>query len=389
MRLLISLNDQKQGHALSAYLTNEGFDNKLEIIPNADWGSADYGSAACKVWIIDEDHFDEAKRIAQEFVTAPDDPRFLAASKPTPTIAPPLPTYRTARPAAEKKPALREPMGNLTFYLLILCTLILFFSEVSAPVIEKVPPGNLPLTPFLMPQLYKDMMFDYPQAWEILDKIINAYGANSLLNPETLPAEAQPLLQKFYNTPYWKGFYDLFMEAHRDPAATLTINAPLFEKERQGEIWRLFTPCLLHADILHLIFNMLWLAVLGRQMEFRLGKMRYLLFIVTVGVLSNTAQYLMGGPNFLGFSGILTGMLAFVWVRRRHAAWEGYQLQPGTLGFIAFFILLMFAIQLTSFIAEYYFGYLIAPSIANTAHLSGALIGYLLGKIRFFSWKMS
>lgn len=388
MRLLTSLNDQKQGLALSAYLTSKGFENKLETVPNTDWGSTDYGLSQYKIWIIDEDHFNEAKEIAKEFNDAPDDSRYSHLAK---VEAPPSPTFtfKTTREPAEKRAALREPMGNLTFYLLILCTLLLFFSEVSAPVLEKMPPENLPLTPFLMPQLYKDMMFDYPEAWEILDKVINAYGANSLQTPESLPPEAQVLLQKFHNTPYWKGFYDLFMDAHRNPGTPLAINAPLFEKERQGEVWRLFTPCLLHADILHLLFNMLWLAILGRQMEFRLGKPRYLLFIVAVAIVSNTAQYLMGGANFLGFSGVITGMLAFIWVRRRSAAWEGYQLQPGTIGFITFFILLMFAIQLASFIAEYYYGYLLAPSIANTAHLTGALVGYLLGKMRFFSWKMS
>lgn len=82
-------------------------------------------------------------------------------------------------------------------------------------------------------------------------------------------------------------------------------------------------------------------------------------------------------------------MLAFVWVRRKYAAWEGYQLQPGTLGFITFFILLMVAIQLFSFFAEYFWNFPIIPGIANTAHLSGAFIGYLLAKMKFYAWKIT
>lgn len=393
MRLLINLNDQKQGYALSAYLTKEGFENKLELTPDTDWGSPDFGNVSCKIWVIDEDHFDEAKKIAEDFSANPADARYYGSQKPA-SIAP-KPLINPLKPPAPKVVKL-EPMGSLTFYLIVLCSLILFFSELAAPPQITTIPANLPLTPLMMPQLYKDLMYDYPHAYEIIDKIVNAYGINALQNPDNLPNEGKLLLQQFYRTPYWTGFYDVFLHAHKHPETAFTIDAPLFEKERQGEIWRFFTPCLLHgtgqrdlADILHLVFNMLWLALLGRQMESRLGKRRYLLFILLVGVFSNTAQYLMGGANFLGFSGVVCGMLAFIWVRRREAAWEGYQLQPGTIGFFSFVILLMFGVQFASFIMEYFFGYPLSPGIANTAHLSGILLGYLLGKLKFFAWKMT
>jgi GlpG protein len=384
MRLLISSSDQKQAYALSAYLTKEGFENQLESVPNTDWGSQDYGATACKIWIIDEDHFEEAKSIAEEFMADPSNARFYTSEPPHP----PKPPYRTPAPENKKKTVNAEPMGRLTSFLLILCSLILFFNELSTPILTKAPADNLPLTPFLMSPLYKEMLFDYPHAYEILDKIINAYGIESMSTPEKLPQEGQLLLQKFHHTPYWTGFYDVFLNAHQQ-GVPMKIDAPLFEKERQGELWRVFTPTLLHANILHLVFNLLWLAVLGRQMESRLGGFKYATFIIIVGIFSNLAQYLMGGPNFLGISGVLCGMLAYVWVRRRDAAWEGYQLQQGTLGFIAFFILLMFAIQLASFFLQYFYGYPLAPGIANTAHLTGALAGYFLGKMKFFAWKIN
>lgn len=393
MRLLIQLKDQKQGYALSAYLTKRRIENQLEMIPNTDWGSSEYGQMACKLWIIDEDHFLEAEKIAKEFTKEPNEARFIqnepVSIKPSKnTLASPLKTSNLSK-ANQREMISQEPMGKITLFLLIICSLLLFSKELSTPTYDKPIPEQLPMTPFYMPEVYKQLMFDYPYAYTILDKIIRVYGVESLKNTSELPSEGVFLLNEFNRTPYWKGFYQLFMNAHQNGSRLSDENAPLFEKIRQGEIWRLFTPCLLHADILHLIFNMMWLAVLGKQMEERLGKARYLLFILIVGILSNCAQYLMGGSNFLGFSGVLCGMLAFVWVRRKYAAWEGYQLQPGTLGFITFFILLMVAIQLFSFFAEYFWNFPIIPGIANTAHLSGAFIGYLLAKMKFYAWKIT
>ena len=70
---------------------------------------------------------------------------------------------------------------------------------------------------------------------------------------------------------------------------------------RQGEVWRVLSPVFVHQDIFHLVFNMIWLAMLGRQMEKRLGGFRYVVFIALVGIVSNTAQYFMSGSNFMGF----------------------------------------------------------------------------------------
>ena len=99
-----------------------------------------------------------------------------------------------------------------------------------------------------------------------------------------------------------------------------------FEKIRQGEVWRLFTPCLLHFDFLHILFNMAWLWILGKQIEERIHWKKLGLLILIVGIVSNTAQYLVSGPSFLGFSGIVVGMAGFIWMRQRNAPWEGYPL---------------------------------------------------------------
>jgi len=82
----------------------------------------------------------------------------------------------------------------------------------------------------------------------------------------------------------------------------------------KGEIWRLLTPALLHMSILHILFNMLWFKDLGYLLEFAFGRGFFVKFIVITALFSNVLQFVTHGPSFGGMSGVLYGMLGFVWI---------------------------------------------------------------------------
>lgn len=390
MRLVATLNDQVKGQILSDYLKKIGIDNNLEIAANTDWGNPDYGTVTSKVWVIDEDQFENAINIAHEYVASPTDPKYQQDEKSLLDYLEPVKEKETLRQIPKKGkrniPWNREPMGIVTMYFLVICCIIFFLTEISAPFITSPPPG-IPYVPLYYSTLKKELLYDYPQAFEIVDKLVKAYGVEKLQNLNDLPPEGKVLLEQYYLTPYWTGFYDKFVEHIKHPDTPWNQTAPMFEKIREGEWWRTFTPALLHSDIFHLLFNMLWLAILGKQLESRVGKFRYIFFIVITGLVTNLAQYLMSGPNFLGFSGILCAMLTFVWIRQKLAAWEGYQLQPSTMGFMMFFLFTMLGIQIASFYSEAYLGASLTPYIANTAHMTGLAMGLLLGSLNYFGWK--
>lgn len=82
--------------------------------------------------------------------------------------------------------------------------------------------------------------------------------------------------------------------------------------ERQSAYVTLFTSQFLHADWLHLIFNMLFLWVFGNNVEDRLGRIRFLPFYLLCGALGGAVQAL-GDPRstapLIGASGAISGVL--------------------------------------------------------------------------------
>lgn len=397
MRIVYTSNDQKKALILSSFLTSKEIENQLDISTETDWGSPNYSDRTCRIWVIDEDQLETAAHWIEIFQKDPNNPIFHEAThKGAPYLIPEAIKDKTTVHKSNKAtysiptPA-SQPLGTITLYILLTCCLLFFITEMTEPSFTAFP-ASLPPTALFSAPIKKKLLYDYPYAFEIIDKLVKLYGIEKLNSPEELPMEGKYLLELYSQTPYWQGFYDKIvhdLQSNRDNADNNNIKGTpqLFEKLRKGEFWRLFTPCLLHSDILHIIFNMIWLIVLGRQIELRLAPLRYILFILITGIFSNTVQYLMSGPNFIGFSGILCAMLTFIWARQKIAAWEGYQLDKTTMTFMMFFILSMFAIQLVSFYFEVAQKTLLSTGIANTAHLSGAALGYVLGRFSFFSWK--
>jgi membrane associated rhomboid family serine protease len=74
----------------------------------------------------------------------------------------------------------------------------------------------------------------------------------------------------------------------------------------------LVTSLFLHADLIHLGFNMLFLWVFGNNIEDRLGRLRFLPFFLVCGILAGLAQALTDPDSLvplIGASGAISGIL--------------------------------------------------------------------------------
>ncbi len=133
----------------------------------------------------------------------------------------------------------------------------------------------------------------------------------------------------------------------------------------EGQIWRLITPIFLHANMLHLIFNMWWLFDLGGMIEPRLKTYRYLLMVLVIAFVSNMTQFAVVGPNFVGMSGVVYGLFGYAWVRGRLDPTSGLYLRPDVVFWMmAWFFLCWFNV---------------IGSVANWAHGAGLAMGAAIG----------
>ncbi|KFZ36242.1 peptidase S54 [Shewanella mangrovi] len=132
------------------------------------------------------------------------------------------------------------------------------------------------------------------------------------------------------------------------------------------QIWRVFTPSLLHFSLLHIAFNMVWLWYLGGRIENSLGSGRLLLLLMVAGTLPNMVQFFFSGPNFGGLSGVVYGLIGYSWVMSQWAPQRGLVLQPALMGFMLLSLVLGFS-------------GVMGDNIANSAHLAGLLTGLLQG----------
>lgn len=90
------------------------------------------------------------------------------------------------------------------------------------------------------------------------------------------------------------------------PAA---IGMKVNESILDGQLWRLFTPMLLHGSILHLGFNMYALYIFGPGLERTYGHGRFLALFVLSGFAGNVFSFLFTDSPSLGSSTAIFGLL--------------------------------------------------------------------------------
>lgn len=368
------VGDAKQ-RQFSDFLQSRDITHQIESSVDKDWGSDDYQSIVYTFWIENEEKVQESTDWLNRFKESPEDPFFQQK-----TELPPFEEIEASPTGWDK-----QPMGWLTKTLLTTCCLLLAFSQFWNT-LHPIPREYSILSTYSSP-VNQHLLYDYPLFYQLLNKFVASYGYESLGDLQNLSPQEAVLYKKINAAPIWNGVYPYMVKGETNKIPEEISKGGLFEKISQGEIWRLITPCLLHGDLLHLFFNMLWLAVLGKQIEQRLGAQRSLLLMVIIGIVSNTSQYLMSGPAFLGFSGVLCGMLGFIWVRQKKTPWEGYRIDPSTFFFMLIFVFGMASLEIIAFFAEKFYGYSLPLHLANTAHITGGITGWLLGQSTIFSWK--
>lgn len=142
-----------------------------------------------------------------------------------------------------------------------------------------------------------------------------------------------------------------------------------------GQYWRIITSMFIHADFLHLLFNMFGLYVFGPELERIAGKLRFITIYLLSGILANVATFVIEPLNYtsVGASGAIFGIfgayLALVYYTRKTMP----QFKQLILPLVGISVMMTF----------------IQPNINITAHLAGLAVGFLIGFYQFHPKRIS
>lgn len=147
---------------------------------------------------------------------------------------------------------------------------------------------------------------------------------------------------------------------------------------QMGEWWRIFTAMFLHANFLHVLFNMFSLYLFGPELERIAGKARFATIYLLSGIIGNVATYLLNDVGYasLGASGAIFGIFGAFGALVYYTRHTMPMLRQLILPIILISVIMTF----------------LQSNVNIYAHLGGLATGFLLGLVylhpkKILSWR--
>lgn len=402
MRQAVTIKDEKMAFAFSAYLRSQHIDHELE----RDGDNYD-------IWIVREEdvretqklyeQFKEDASLQQEFENKPLNfksvqseekvtfPKDESAMEDEPSLGEDEDEFEGMEPPPEEEEEETEEEHSpydthnrapirypWTKIFIVACVAVYGLTAWTS--VQKALNNPNRIFPY-WPPVVEALMYDFPKPFQMMVAFDKQYPLAQKTEMDTLDANALEQIAEIRSQPIWLGLYKAMLFPDQ---AKAIFSAPKFSSILHGQIYRAVTPIFLHGGILHILFNMLWLYLLGRALEPQMGSVRYVGFTLVSAVVANTFEYAMIGPVFLGYSGVLSAMVGYIWVRQKVAPYEWYPVDRSILLFFLAFIWGFFAIQIVLFALQYLRITQWDLGLGNAAHISGFLFGAIMAKTSLF-----
>jgi GlpG protein len=239
MRLIGKLKGDKEAYKFFLFLQGEGIECSYEPVPSEE--------ETFQFWVMHEDEIENAMHWLEEFKKNTNDPRF--ETKPHPIDTEGVAVTQEERQEAAlrilKERRFRRPRMPLTRLIVLICALLFIWNGYQMADLAKKKSGArfFTLTP-----LFMNLSYDAPSSFALLVDFFKSYPMEKPEELDKLPEIAKEAYQKIDSIPVWTGLYGIILDW---PETKQDLGAPMFVKLREGQVWRLFTPCLMHGGFLH------------------------------------------------------------------------------------------------------------------------------------------
>lgn len=346
MRELASLSNESQARLFAAYLF-------VQEIP----ATVDDDDGEWVIWIHNDDDRDRAAEFLKEYLEDPAHPRYENAERKVRHVLKEV--ARLQNENRKKEASLKKRWEGTwwhcypaTYVMIGICILI----AVACTDISKMLAGRS-----MVPALCNNKDSAFLEKLWFLDQQIRADNEQLFLRrcrdweEEELGEEIEGNVVNPENVPYLKRT-ELRIRSSADS---------FIPQLKTLELWRLITPAFIHLNLLHILFNMMCLRMLGSAVEYVRGTRRFIWLCVLLAISSNLVQYFWSGPDFGGFSGVIFGLFGYVWMKGETQPEHGLALRQQAV----MYCFLWQALCISGII----------PNVANAAHMGGFIAGIVIG----------
>ena len=355
MRELTSLTDGSQAKRFAAFLFAESIPCTVEN-EDSEW----------TIWIHSDDDRDRAEELLTEYISDPDNERYARAERKVRNVLQEADRLRSQNQQRARR-LKRRWNGSwwdsypATYIMFVICVLV-----VALCTNWNANQGN--------------------QGGAFGPRLCNSEEIG--LKPPRLPVKYLQILDDEGNAARNRAFLRIVAQRIKNgnlPRQNVklsaldyhTINAQaqcygLWSVISRGQLWRLITPIFMHMSLLHIGFNMMAFMSFGKGVEYVRGTRRFLVLCLILAVTSNIVQLLWVDFRFGGMSGVLFGLVGYVWMKGKTRPRDGLALNQNTVTYALLWLFLCMTGVL--------------GNIANGAHLGGLVAGMIIGA-RQTIWK--
>ena len=155
----------------------------------------------------------------------------------------------------------------------------------------------------------------------------------------------------------------LLGKGSEDSRTLLNFGASHPDLIKAGEYYRLITSAFIHIGLIHLVFNVYALYIIGTQLESYLGKIKYLIIYLFSALTGNLLSMLFFDGISAGASGAVFGLLgSMIYFGYHYRVFLGSVVRSQIIPLIIFNLFLGF----------------ISTGINNAAHIGGLIGGFLI-----------